>query len=83
MHFVRRQRHIAITIGTPQQQQIAQTLQTRRRACLDHGISPLVIHFNRGHHRHRIAFREAAAQAGSDQHVAHANIGIVRQVFEL
>ena len=83
VYFFRRHRVCAITIGTPQQQQIAQTLQTRGRASLNHGISALSVQLNGRNNSNRITFRETSTQTRGDQHIANANVGVSRQVFEL
>ena len=83
MHFIRRHRHVAVFIRAPQQQQIAQALQTGGRTCLNHGIGALCIHLDGRDHRDRITFRETPAQARGHQHIADANIGVARQVLQL
>jgi len=83
MNLFRGHRVSAITIGAPQQQQIAQALQPGRRTRLNHGIGALGVQFHRGDYPDRIPFRETTAETGGHQHVADANIGIRRQMLKL
>ena len=74
--------HFRLLVG-PQQQQITQPVQRHQRLGLDLGEG-LALHIvGSGHGRHRIAFREAAAEARGDQQIANLDVGVARQVAQL
>ena len=83
VYFFRRHRIRAVTIGSPQQKQVAQTLQACGRTRLDNGIRPLRVEFYGRDHPNRITFREAPTETGRHQHIPYPNIGIGWQMFQL
>ncbi len=74
--------HFRFLVG-PQQQQIAQAVQRHQRLGLDLGEGLALHVVGAGHGRHRITFREAAAQARGDQQIADLDVGVARQVAQL